>query len=286
MSDRPLSLTGGSLAVADTVQVNSTFTLSGGTLTGGTYDIAGVWKFNSAAITVNAADLTLDGAAARILNQSGANALAALVANAAGASFAITGGYALATPGGFANAGSLTIGNGSTFTAGGAYVQTAGATVLAGGVLSAAGGVDIQAGLIAGTGTVGANLTAAGEVRPGGSAGTLNVVGDYTETPDTVLYLEIGGATAGDGHEQLNATGLATFAGTPVISVIDPFEPALDDEHYQVTVNPSGGLRDLAGNPLEAGRPVVVERVLDTGPPRSPWTSTPAATPARAPPTT
>ena len=51
---------------------------SGGALSGGAYEIGGIWQFTDAAITTIAADLTLVGAGSAIRNQSNADALAGL----------------------------------------------------------------------------------------------------------------------------------------------------------------------------------------------------------------
>jgi hypothetical protein len=60
--------------------------------------------------------------------------------------------------GDFSNAGSVTIGSGDTFRAGGNYTQTAGTTTSNGGTLAASTLVDIQAGSLAGTGTINADV--------------------------------------------------------------------------------------------------------------------------------
>jgi hypothetical protein len=51
---------------------------SGGTLTGGTYNIAGTLQFPNASIVTNAANILLDGSNSRIVNQSGVDALTGL----------------------------------------------------------------------------------------------------------------------------------------------------------------------------------------------------------------
>ncbi len=55
---------------------------SGTTLTGGTYLIRGAFRFTNANIVTNAADLTLDGLAATVINHVNAYALANFATNA------------------------------------------------------------------------------------------------------------------------------------------------------------------------------------------------------------
>ena len=74
---------------------NGTFTnFASSTLTGGTYLVAGTFRFNSANIVNNAATIVLDGAASAITDNAGtpANALANFAHNATGASFKIING--------------------------------------------------------------------------------------------------------------------------------------------------------------------------------------------------
>ena len=76
-----------------TLDLRSGFSnFSGGTLTGGTYNVAGIFKFAGADIVTNAATIVLDGAAAQIVNQSSANALTNFAANAA-ARQEVVGGF-------------------------------------------------------------------------------------------------------------------------------------------------------------------------------------------------
>src|SRR5262249_46317749 len=115
---------------------------------------------------------------------------------------------------------------GSTLSVTGTYTQTAGATVLQDGTLAAAGTVQLQGGLLAGSGTLAASVVNAAMVQPGGNgaAGILTIAGDYTQTG--VLEIELGGTTPGDGYDQLNITGKATFAGgTLSVSLINGFIP-------------------------------------------------------------
>ena len=87
----------GTLAVSDTdtltIPTYTTFTnFSNGTLSGGTYNVGGTFQFPNAAITTDAANISLSGTTAQIVNQSDQNALSNLSSVAAGASLQLAGG--------------------------------------------------------------------------------------------------------------------------------------------------------------------------------------------------
>jgi hypothetical protein len=198
---------------------------SGGTLTGGTYYLAGTFRSRDADLTANAATVVLDGPGAGIVTWFGAYALANLAANSG--SFTLQNGRSLTTAVGFANAGAMTVGAGSTFTTAGAYTQTAGVTTLSGGTLAANGLVDIQGGVLSGSGTMNASVRNNGAVNPGGTgaAGLLSITGDYAQTANGVLNIEIGGANPGSDFDQLAVIGVASLDGTLYVSLLNGFAP-------------------------------------------------------------
>ena len=79
-----------------------------------------------------------------------------------------------------------------------------------------------NAGLLRGHGTIGGNLTNAGNVYPGGSIGVMTVAGNYTQTSAGTLTIEITPAVAagaGAGYDQLKVGGTASLAGT--LNIVD-----------------------------------------------------------------
>ena len=111
------------MGAGSTFAVDSANTLtnfSGTTLTGGTYNVTGTLEFPGANIVTDAANITLTGASAAILNSTtSANALAGLASIAAKSSFTLAaGGPAFTTAGKFSNKGTLTVGSGETFAVG------------------------------------------------------------------------------------------------------------------------------------------------------------------------
>jgi hypothetical protein len=137
-----------SAGITFTVTGGTVANLSGGTLTGGTYNVSGTWKFAGASIVTNAATIVLGAAAAKIVDSSNADALTALIQIAADGRLTLQGGRNLTLAHALANAGQVTIGSGTTLQVTGAYTQTDGVMALAGGTLNASGGVQIQGGVL------------------------------------------------------------------------------------------------------------------------------------------
>jgi hypothetical protein len=86
----------------------------------------------------------------------------------------VSGGITV-NAGPFSTSGTVSIGAGTTLARTGDYTQTAGATTLDGGALSATGLIDVQGGVVSGTGSLVGNVMNAGNFSPGASTGTLQV---------------------------------------------------------------------------------------------------------------
>jgi RHS repeat-associated protein len=220
---RTLNLSGGVLG-----------NFSNGTLSGGTYSLGGTLQFTGAHVVTNAATLVLDGAAARVIDESGNDALAGLAANAATGDLTVQNGRSLTTAGAFNNAGTLTVGFGGTFTVSGAYSQAGTAAVRAGGALALLGG-----------GSAGGGLDDAGTLSLGAGT-TFTVTGPYTqagtlELPATAT-LVLAGAFANFAGGMLSGGtfhigGTLQFAGANVLTnaatlVLDGAAAQLVDESH------------------------------------------------------
>ena len=84
-----------------------------------------------------------------------------------------------------------------------------------------------------GTGTIESNVTNAGTVSPGASPGIITVDGDYTQTADGILEIQLGGTNAATpDFDQLIVTGFATLSGTLNVSLINDFEPQVGDSFF------------------------------------------------------
>ncbi len=125
---------------------------------------------------------------------------------------------------GISNSGMVFIDAGSNLMADGVYVQTDGATYLNGGTL-AAPLVDLQGGLLGGAGVIVGHVRNAALITVGfdGVPGSLAIQGDYTQTADGTLAMEIGGTDPGTGYDYLSVSGTATLDGTLEVSVLDGF---------------------------------------------------------------
>jgi autotransporter-associated beta strand protein len=217
------------------------FNSATGTLNGGTYLVAGVWRFPGANIVTNNATLALRGPASQIINQNtGASGIGGFTSNTATASLALQNRNLSTTAGGgvFTNAGSMTFDAGTfTVAGGGRYRQTGGATTLISGGVTAST-AEVAGGTLRGNGTITGNVqNTGGTVTPGFSAGTISVDGNYSQTSGAVLEVEIagrapaGGGIAGADFDQLNVTGSATLGGVVNISVLGSVVPVAGDDY-------------------------------------------------------
>jgi hypothetical protein len=238
---------------------------SGSTLTGGKYMVSGTLGFDGANILSNAASITLTGSTAQIINDlNSANALANFATNSTTGSFSLLSGKIFnttVTSGNFSNAGKLTVGVGSGLQVSApsplvpTYTQTAGTTTVDG-VLTANGGVKIQAGKLFGKGTIAASVVSSGSVTAGDSltkAGKLSP-STYTQNATGSLNIQIGGLTAGTQYSQLAVANGAKLNGTLNIKLINSFVPAIGNTFTIVTGSAvSGTFATVNGLSINSG---------------------------------
>ena len=173
------------------------------TLSGGAYRVAGIFKFNNADIDTNQADITLDGPASQIVNQSNVDALASFSLNDTGANFAILNNRDLTTTADFINR--------STFQIGGGTFDALSLTNEATGEIFGFGAITPQ---VANSGTVravGGTLTVTGGID--GSSGTVQI--------DAGASLDLSGAGSDSDADLLvhNGDGLNLGANDFLVSV-------------------------------------------------------------------
>jgi hypothetical protein len=134
---------------------------------------------------------------------------------------------------------------------------------LQGGTLDA-GTLDVQGGLIAGAGTIDANVTNAGRIAPGSASGdqtgAITIAGNFTQAPAGVLAIQLDGTAAAD-HDRLLVVlagapvGTATFGGTLEASLVGGFAPALGDAFDVVAFETTAGaFATITGLDLGGGR--------------------------------
>ncbi len=224
-----------------TVDAGSTFgvtgtltNLSSGTLTGGTYTIAGTLQLASGngGITTNAATVTLEGTAAKILDGT-SNALSSLANNSGTLTLASAATLVTANST-FTNSGTVDVEKGTTLEAGTSakeeYSQTGGTTTVDG-TLAAGGttGVSVTGGTLLGAGSVKANVSNGATISAGdsGKAGLLTITGTYTQLSSATLNVNIGGTTVGTEYSQLKISGTASLGGTLAVTLINSFTPTI-----------------------------------------------------------
>jgi hypothetical protein len=207
-----------------------------GALSGGTYAVSGTLGL-PAAIVSNAANITLTGASAEILNtDASTNALATIASNASTGTLSLQSGQSLATTTALKNAGKVTVGAASSFNLGGHYTQTAGTTTVDG-TLKALG-ITLEKGALVGKGTLAAAVAStAATVIAGDSStkpGTLAVNGSYTQQAKAVFDIYVGGTTAGT-YGDLAVTNGVSLGGMLNIKLVNGFVPTVGDSFTILT---------------------------------------------------
>ena len=204
-----MSLAGGSLS-----------NLSGSTLTGGVYTIAGILRLPGY-VTTNAATITLDGTNAHIYYGSSGtvNALVNLSANASAGSISLTNGASATTSGSISNSGAITVGDSSTLTIG-----SSGSGTL----------TNSSAGSISGGGSIVGAVANSGTTTLGASTGPLSVTGTYTLSSASNLAVELSSETEGDSYCFLTVTGAANLGGTLTVALSGSYSPAIGSAFHIV----------------------------------------------------
>jgi hypothetical protein len=138
----------------------------------------------------------------------------------------------------FLNSGSVEVQSGTLFLPRG-YIQSAGVTLLSGGSIqmnaSQNPGLELQGGLLTGSGVISARVTNNAAISPGASAGYLAINYEYRQGPNGILNIEIGGLIARTNYDQVAVSGAATLDGTLNVSLIDGFEPSFGDAFVVLT---------------------------------------------------
>jgi uncharacterized repeat protein (TIGR01451 family) len=137
----------------------------------------------------------------------------------------------------FGNSGAMKALSG-TINFQGDYFQDDGATTLGPGNIQSAFAMDIEGGIVDGSGTITGDLDNYGNVKPGTATtvGTINVTGTYTSgssSSSSIVTVKIAGPAAGQ-FDQLNVTGAATLDGTFNGSFINGYTPAIGTTTWPV----------------------------------------------------
>jgi hypothetical protein len=232
----------------------SSLNSSTSTLRGLGYELAGTLEVRGgSSIATLAAPLSLKGSGGALKDSNGHNLLAGLTRITREAALAIQDGAQLQTTTALTNEGAVALSNGSSLTVGrgltnlsamslgsrstlttnGTYLQSDGTTTLVDRTakLVAAGDVvDLEGGVLTGSGTVGPVVLNRATVRPGNGIGTLDINGDFYQSPHGRLELDLGGPPPGGGFDQLRVSGFANPGGTLALVTKPDYSPEVGDE--------------------------------------------------------
>jgi hypothetical protein len=246
-------VSGGTVNVAGGYNVTGDLTVSGGTInsdvdvvveglltwTGGTMSGQAQTDANGGLVISGNNNKTLDG---RTLNNAGAGLWSgtgslstsngATFSNLFGATFEVQGNASFGDSSSvFNNAGAFLKSMGSGATTINAFVYNTGSMELDSGAL-----------------TVNNDFVNAGYLSPGGNNHTavLTINGNYIQTAQGVLSIDLGGTGAGAQYDQLHVTGIVLLDGTLQVQLINGFSPALNDSFQVLTFTPSSVIGDFA----------------------------------------
>ena len=153
----------------------------------------------------------------------------------------------------------ITASNGGEIDAAGQTITANdfGEVIVDGGTIKASQ-IVLSGGSLLGTGTIVGNVVNGsggfvGTVSPGSSPGILNIDGDYTQSVDGALIMELAGLTPGSGYDVLAITGTANLAGTLELIIEEGFVAEFGDSFDLLTADSIVGTFDTLLLPELAG---------------------------------
>jgi hypothetical protein len=136
----------------------------------------------------------------------------------------------------------------------GGYEQNEGVTRLQGGAIRSNSALQIRGGRLDGTGSIIGSVLNEARLAPGRSAGRLAITGNYTQTSNGTLEMEIGGTTD-LGFDQLFADGQVVLDGTLAIRLVDGFVPQPGDRFRLLTAGSlQGDFASVNGQVITLGK--------------------------------
>ncbi len=226
----------GQQVIVASILTDATLTAASGFTNGGIISLRGNAAGTSANLTVTAGTLTNTGAiTAQVLATISADLTNDGTVEVAGALQPTT--LTLAKQNGIYT-------NNGTFIIEAAALTMEGTTFenVAGGVIEGTGTLDVSA----------VAFTSAGDINPGGSAGTLTIVGDLVLTATSDINTEIGGPTATES-DLIQVIGNLTLGGSLNVSLIGGFHPSAGDAFVPLTYNSVTGRFDAVSLPALGG---------------------------------
>jgi outer membrane autotransporter protein len=113
------------------------------------------------------------------------------------------------------------------------------------------------AGLLSGSGLIGANVVNSGIISPGDPTGTLTISGNYTQTPKGTLRIQIGGTAPGQ-FGVLAVSGHASLSGTVQLVPLNGFLFQVGTKLTFLTAN--GG---ISGNFTTVQNPFISNTIVE-----------------------
>ena len=139
--------------------------------------------------------------------------------------------------------------------AGNTLTKTGPGTMTISNDLNTGGGeVVVAGGVLNGRGTVGGDVTNnGGTLSPGNSPGIIEITGDYSQSAEGSLLMEIGGTDPVNEFDVLHIGGMADLAGELDVVLIDGFQPALGDSFEILDIGSLIGAFDTVSLPALSG---------------------------------
>lgn len=232
----------GSITLSDSANNRISAASAGSALSIGTgQTIVGAGEIGRDALSLtNLGTITANRSTALVVNNSGTSFTNAGTLKATG-----TGGLTLADAT-VINQGVVEVSSGSVVNVAGNYTQsgTSSVTKLGGGTFTATTFAP-QGGTLTGSGTINGTVAASGTstIVPGGvaAAGTLTFNSSLNLGSTTGLYFDLGGTTAGTGHDRINGTSV-TLNGSLFLSFTNGFQSTVSNTDTLTLINTSTAL--------------------------------------------
>jgi autotransporter-associated beta strand protein len=252
---------GTALNVQNFLNVNGNWTVNPGsaTVNGGTVQTFGDFNLGGGGTLIANANFTVPGTAN--INSSGfvVNNVFTVndSVNLSGNSAAVVNGSIAAASVNVNDASSLVVNNPGTVSAN-VNVGTSGILGLFGRI----NGNVVNAGFFQGTGRVSGNVTNSGLVSPGASIGTLTIGGNFTQTANGTLRIEVEGSSAGQ-YDVLAVGGRANLGGRLQLVRLGNFQLRVGDQIAFLTAGGgvSGTFANVENDFLATGSIVVFDVV-------------------------
>lgn len=133
--------------------------------------------------------------------------------------------------------------DGAVFNNSGKYAQLAGVTTV-NGLFSSASTVEVDGGILGGTGTLQGNVLMNATMAPGDYLGAFHIQGNYTQTKGSIFDVQLAGLQPGVEYDQLLISGLALInGGTLRVALADGFTVQAGESFVLMTFAPNMLLR-------------------------------------------